>query len=587
MSSEQIRSAVGVVAMAMVASCGLADEIFVSGGESINDAVGGAQPGDVVIVAPGTYIETVQINVPYVSVRSVAGPELTEIRAPLNEGGLGVVEMFAGSRLEGFTVVGASDLQSTQFDAAVYVDSGGGSGEDGAIIRDCQIQAAVGSAFLTGIVVENSSSVRVFDSLITDFRGQTSMDGFGGGPEGAGVSAMFGSRSEFVRCAFQRNSVPFGGGAFWMISGAASFVDCSFSENSVGSGGGAIYVDVSNLSPQITGGVSMVGCVFDRNSAQDAVNSPSDSAAGAAVVLTGARSVEVIGCSFTGNELLEDELNLAAGAVLIDAGGGSGGVATARVLNNVFDGNRAVNGPGAVFVSQMASEFAGNLVVGNTAGDAFSSSLSAAVLLLDPGFGLASSVVNNTFADNESIAPFGAPQPAYTALDVEFDGGVIANNILRGSQGAGGFAQLLRVSGDPVVAFNNIEGLNQTPFSDPGSGNIDADPLFLDGANGVFALASGSPSIDAGSNARLPEDASDIDGDLDPFELLPVDLVGGPRIQDGAATRALVVDQGAIEFGFGPAPASCAAADVAPPFGELNLADVQDFLISFAEGCPD
>jgi hypothetical protein len=60
-----------------------------------------------------------------------------------------------------------------------------------------------------------------------------------------------------------------------------------------------------------------------------------------------------------------------------------------------------------------------------------------------------------------------------------------------------------------------------------GAGNIVADPLFADPANGDYSLQSGSPCIDAGSGACVTADT---------------DLAGNPRIQ-GAA-----VDMGAYEF---------------------------------------
>ena len=47
----------------------------------------------------------------------------------------------------------------------------------------------------------------------------------------------------------------------------------------------------------------------------------------------------------------------------------------------------------------------------------------------------------------------------------------------------------------------------------PGTGNINADPRFLDQANGDFHLTNDSPCIDAGDNSEPDLQTTDIDGD--------------------------------------------------------------------------
>ena len=88
----------------------------------------------------------------------------------------------------------------------------------------------------------------------------------------------------------------------------------------------------------------------------------------------------------------------------------------------------------------------------------------------------------------------------------------------------------------PTATYSCIED------GDAGEGNIAADPLFVDPANGDYRLQAGSPCIDVGNTAALPADATDLDGDGDTTEPIPFDLDGAPRVVGEA------VDMGAYEM---------------------------------------
>ena len=111
---------------------------------------------------------------------------------------------------------------------------------------------------------------------------------------------------------------------------------------------------------------------------------------------------------------------------------------------------------------------------------------------------------------------------------------------------------------------------NYSCLTDPTgtNGNISADPLFASvspGPDGIWGtpddtfgdlrLLTFSPCIDAGSNADVPTDAADLDGDGNVAEPLPVDLAGGarflddPQVADTGAGTAPIVDMGAYERG--------------------------------------
>ena len=99
-----------------------------------------------------------------------------------------------------------------------------------------------------------------------------------------------------------------------------------------------------------------------------------------------------------------------------------------------------------------------------------------------------------------------------------------------------------------------------------GTGNISADPLFVDplGDDGIagtqdddLRLSPGSPCIDAADNDAAPADQVDLDGDGDTTEPIPFDLDGNPRFVDDAATEDTgnpggpgppIIDMGPYEF---------------------------------------
>ncbi len=99
-------------------------------------------------------------------------------------------------------------------------------------------------------------------------------------------------------------------------------------------------------------------------------------------------------------------------------------------------------------------------------------------------------------------------------------------------------------SGASSVMYSDIKG------GWTGAGNIDADPLFVDAANGDFHLMIGSPAIDSGTNEYCAEN----------------DFDGVKRPQDGDNNGSYICDMGVFEVP-GMNPPSTA------PIAKINLPD--------------
>lgn len=193
-----------------------------------------------------------------------------------------------------------------------------------------------------------------------------------------------------------------------------------------------------------------------------------------------------------------------------------------RVENNLFIANDTTYNTVDLFVQVGTIYFLDNAVVDNTVG----ANLSQTALRLESGTSASVMVYanNNTIAGNQDTQ--GELSPSWWLIgSTTFD---LANNIVWNSD----FCDL-RSDGTPPPAVNfddnDIDSAcGATP--PPGSGTINADPLFVDPAQGNYRLMPNSPAGEAGDNSP-PGTTRDVDLDGLPRVVGRVDM-GAYEIRD-------------------------------------------------------
>jgi hypothetical protein len=231
-------------------------------------------------------------------------------------------------------------------------------------------------------------------------------------------------------------------------------------------------------------------------------------------------TLQAVNCSFRANTAVW------GGGVMNLAG-------SMTLVNCQLTGNRAMMLGGGLYNEEGDVVLHNCRIVGNTAdyssvaGGAALYNLNGIVTLLD------CTVADNLSPNGMAIASFCWLPPAPTVIDV-------ANSILYN----GGKEIWSNDTSLVDVTYSDVQG------GSAGVGNISGNPQFVapgvrsiegEWIDGDYRLQSTSPAIDAGSNAALPADILDLDGDTNKTEQLPLDLDNEARIENSP------VDMGAYE----------------------------------------
>ncbi len=310
-----------------------------------------------------------------------------------------------------------------------------------------------------------------------------------------------------TNCHFFRNKAETGAGIY-SSSDATIISNCNFTGNKATLRGGGVYVD--------PGGLTVSDCKFESDSAQQGgagiynkggssiiTNCIFLNSVGDAIFNDAARRITAIGCSFSngvGSAVVNFNspiLSYTNCSFNSNTGAGGAGMSNFKssplLVNCIFWNNTAVvEGGGAIhnlnssFPSFINCSFSKNRALNSCCGSAILSREGSHVTL-----------TNCILWDN-----IGSNGPVQEIYNFEPADDIVNNSILR-------------------------PGL----FS--GTGNSNADPLFVNADNGDLRLRSCSPAIDAGNNATVSA---------------TTDLDSNTRISNATNLVSAIVDKGAYEF---------------------------------------
>lgn len=404
---------------------------------TIQAAINAAANGDTVLVMPGTYLETIDLDGKAITLTGAAGPNTTTIDGN-GDGPVVLCNSLEGPNtiIQGFTIRNG------------YVDGDGGGlliALASPTVNNCIIRDNVATDWGGGMYSINASPTISNCMFFNN-------EGFLGG----GAFTRFG-QPQFISCDFTGNEASlWGGGLLLDHCAGASLSDCDFSTNDAPVGGGVM----GNY-----GEAAFENCDFADNLA---------GASGGGAYLVSMDQASFDGCEFIANDVAPD-LNgdTVGGAMTI--------VDCAATLNQCsFTTNTAIDGGGAIMGKNAdgstfsACTFTNNVNFGNGGSaihfDATTASLVGCTFTNNNAqqFGGALHVVELSnitatlcgFHDNRALGPFGAG----AAIVVSYSSVTAGLCTLIGNQAGAGGGAVYSVNSHPTTlngcVFTNNSAVN-------------------------------------------------------------------------------------------------------------------------------
>jgi predicted outer membrane repeat protein len=514
----------------------------------LQGALAAAKSGDTIWVAGGTYKPTtgtdrnatftlknhVEIYGGFAGSETSLSQRNVATNATILSGDIGTVNT-AGDNVY-HVVTGNSTSNTAVLDG--FSISGGNANGSSNLGNGGGIFITDGSPTLRNLIVENNNATN-----------------------GGGIYNVTGANPTITNTTF-RNNTASNGGAIYNTSSNPTLTDVTFTNNTVTSQGGAILNISSNptLNNTTFGNNTAVtgGAIFNQSSSpifNTATFSGNTSSSQGGAIYNSSSNTTLNGVTFAQNRATGDT----GGAIFNTS-------STSNITQSIFQQNRATNG-GAIY-----NESSNNLTltnVGFTLNIADGSNSVGGAIYNANSNNL--QVTNATFSRNNAISSGGA------IYQINNGGGgaittIITNSTFSGNSAASGSALYNQSFGNNVfstssnlrnsiiwgnggTAIVNSTGFATTTVTNSivqggftGTGNLNVDPLFVDAVNDDLRLQSTSPAINAGSNASLPADTRDLDGDSNITEAIPLDIARNPRV------NGTNVDLGAFEFVQNSAP---------------------------------
>ena len=496
----------------------------------LQDALAGALSGDEIWVAEGTY-----------------KPDANSANPGGSSDREATFQLINGVAIKGgYAGFGEPNPNVRDVDAYETILSGDLAGDDAPVAdpRDLRTEPTRAENSYHVVTSSGTDATAVLDGFsLTGGNANGSYPNYYGG----GMYNPSGSPT-LANCTFTGNSAKYYGGGMYNDDSSPTVTNCIFSGNSADENGGGMYNSYSS-SPTLT------HCTFSGNSAS----------ANGGGMYNDYSSPTLTNCTFSGNWAGD--------------GGGMKNYESSPTLTNCTFNDNSANLGGGMYNSESSPTLTNCTFSGNSAalgGGGMRNSFSANPTLTNCTFTGNSTKHSGGGMSNQESAPK-LTNCTFSGNSAESNGGgmytwgsspTLINCILwyntAGHQGP----QIALYDSTLSISYCDLHG-GQTEVYDFnsainwGSGNIDADPIFVDadGPDNIIGteddnlrLSADSNCIDAGDNDAVPLDANDIDGDGNTVEPIPWNLDGPPRFVDDPNTADTgngtppVVDMGAYEF---------------------------------------